>query len=46
MLPPLTVVASKNNPTELNLPKTVDTSPERLASIAKIQETAGINLER
>ena len=44
--PELTLITSKYKPTDLNLSKPIDTSPERLASIAKIQESVGMNLEK
>lgn len=46
MLPELNVVTSKNNPTEINLPKTIEITPEQQASLDAMAKTAGINLER
>ena len=46
MSPELTLITSKNNPTELNLPKTIEITPEQQASLDAMQKTAGMNIEK
>ena len=46
MLPEIPIVTSKNNPTELNLPKTIEITPEQQASLDAMQKTAGMNIEK
>ena len=46
VLPDLIGITSKNNPTELNIPKIIEITPEQQARFDAMQKTASMNFQR